>query len=132
LGSLLAGWIAGSSNDEESDDPGATASSEGPSAPPSAAPSFWTLTGATAAVGSNGTGAGVDGPLGVPLEPGAPSLKDLGKVGNVVGGSDADPSEAPYYVMFLSWSDERKQWEFTGCGGYVLFVHLGSALRGAC
>lgn len=69
----------------------------------------------TISVDKNGT-AVVEGPLGVTLEP-APALKDTGKVANVVGGSDADPSEAPYYVMFLRWSDTRKQWEFTGCGG---------------
>jgi trypsin len=55
---------------------------------------------------------------GIPLEPAV--LKDQGKVANVVGGSDAGPFEAPFFVMFMSWSDINHQWEFTGCGGTLI------------
>jgi Trypsin len=65
---------------------------------------------------SNNTADSAD--WGIPLEPSV--LKDRGKVANVVGGYDAGPFEAPFFVMFMSWSDINHQWEFTGCGGTLV------------
>jgi serine protease 22 len=47
-------------------------------------------------------------------------LKDLGKIPKIVGGSDADPGEAPWFVMMLTWNKFVPQWEFSGCSGVLV------------
>jgi secreted trypsin-like serine protease len=48
------------------------------------------------------------------------TTKDSGKVANIVGGSDANPTEAPYQVIILYWNVASGDWESTGCGGSLI------------
>jgi trypsin len=104
-------WMAWTTTRGGSD--GADETTPGPSEPNATTP------GDGGAEGWNQTGS-TNNPAdwGIPLEPAV--LKDQGKVANVVGGSDAGPFEAPFFVMFMSWSDVNHQWEFTGCGGTLI------------
>lgn len=54
----------------------------------------------------------------VPLE--AATLKDQGKIPTIVGGASADPSEAHYFTLMLSYNPDNSQWEYNGCGGALL------------
>jgi hypothetical protein len=56
------------------------------------------------------------------------TLKDAGKMANIVGGSDASPQEAPWFVMILTFNSAIPQWEFSGCSGVLLSnVHVLTA-----
>jgi hypothetical protein len=48
------------------------------------------------------------------------SFKDRGKMSRIVGGSDASPQEAPWFVMILRFNSDVPQWEFSGCSGVLL------------
>lgn len=58
------------------------------------------------------------GVLSVPLEP--QELKDAGKIATIVGGTDASPESALYFVMILTYNQGKKKWEFNGCGGTLV------------
>jgi secreted trypsin-like serine protease len=46
----------------------------------------------------------------------------------IVGGSDASPQEAPWFVMILTFNPDVPQWEFSGCSGVLLSnVHVLTA-----
>lgn len=64
------------------------------------------------------TSGSTSNPLAVKLEP--QELKDAGKIATIVGGNDADPSEAPFFAMMLTYDVESKQWEYNGCGGTLV------------
>lgn len=56
------------------------------------------------------------------------TFKDAGKMANIVGGSDASPHEAPWFVMILTFNADVPQWEFSGCSGVLLSnVHVLTA-----
>jgi hypothetical protein len=59
------------------------------------------------------------------------TLKDTGKMANIVGGSDASPQEAPWFVMILTFNSAVPQWEFSGCSG-VLLSNLHVLTAGHC
>jgi hypothetical protein len=48
------------------------------------------------------------------------AFKDAGKMAKIVGGSDASPQEAPWFVMILRFNPDVPQWEFSGCSGVLL------------
>jgi hypothetical protein len=50
---------------------------------------------------------------------------------NIVGGSDASPQEAPWFVMILTFNPDVPQWEFSGCSG-VLLSNLHVLTAGHC
>ena len=48
------------------------------------------------------------------------TLKDTGKIANIVGGNAAGPDEAQYFVMMLGFNEVTHNWEYTGCGGTLV------------
>jgi hypothetical protein len=59
------------------------------------------------------------------------TFKDAGKMANIIGGSDASPQEAPWFVMILTFNSAVPQWEFSGCSG-VLLSNLHVLTAGHC
>jgi len=56
--------------------------------------------------------------LAVQLEP--QKLKDEGKIATIVGGNDADPNEAPFFAMMLTYDVDTEEWKYNGCGGTLV------------
>ena len=48
------------------------------------------------------------------------AMKDAGKIANIIGGNDATSTEAPWFVMLLTWNDDDQEWKYYGCGGTLI------------
>lgn len=60
--------------------------------------------------------------------PTTPVLGSAGFTNKIVGGQDAQPSEAPFFVLMLTWNPGFGQWESRGCGGTLVSnIHVLTA-----
>jgi hypothetical protein len=58
--------------------------------------------------------------LTIPLYNSDQTISDAIKANKIYGGVTAQPLEAPYFVMMLSWNNSTSKYEFDGCGGSLV------------